>query len=233
MIDPTNLPETTVLTFLAAQPRFANLPDEQAALSALKLWRVCATVRENERVAADPHSKESMQKWIDRLGLPKLPEPATWPAGYRDFYKAIIKGKDEGENQQRYKRFLRQQLDAEQTQIEEEIKKLTDTGAVAADLEGLKAMRLPTDQALDEEVDKRFVTFKSSQFNLDSWKILATRFLLWWGQQKTEARARAGRERARKQRLKNVTQEQATSKLTKAAGEGCAKGKAREERSSP
>src|SRR5262245_30723288 len=92
----TELPDTTTLAHLAAQSRFANLDPERAAKDALFLWQVCDNVRRTEEanVRANSGPSGQLKGWMDRQRF-DIPQPKTWPATLSDFYRVVMREKDE------------------------------------------------------------------------------------------------------------------------------------------
>lgn len=91
----TNLPEPATLANLAAQPRFAGLPENEAILAALSFFKRCAAAIDMQVIHDD----------IEQRGA-ELPAPEQWPAPLAEFYRLIVKGKDSADNQPRFRAFL-------------------------------------------------------------------------------------------------------------------------------
>jgi hypothetical protein len=201
-----SMPDADKLAKLAAQPRFAHLPPEQAAKAALKFWR--------ESQAAIADDNEGRHRLDDaRRRYQSIRQPPQWPATLSDFYRLIVRGEDETINQPRFKRFLRYIVEKEQQEIRQQIEKLPEceiTGKKTPPLlNALRLQQLETPQAVEGEVDRRFADFKGRRFQPselpildpylpDEWTRLAQDYLEWWEAEKHEAKRRAGRARAAK-----------------------------------
>src|SRR5262249_21965898 len=92
-------PDIKTLVWLAAQPRFNELPPKLAAREALGMWYACRETLTEEH------------KW--QAGIEDVPIP--WanqlPAKLEDFYRLVVKARDKIENQPRFKRWIRHTLE--------------------------------------------------------------------------------------------------------------------------
>src|SRR5260221_14748593 len=88
------LPDAATLAKLAAQPRFTNLTADEAARKALELWSTCHALLSDQ-------SAGSMADRIRRIRS-NLQQPEKWPASLDDFYRFVVKAKDETDAQPRF-----------------------------------------------------------------------------------------------------------------------------------
>jgi hypothetical protein len=168
------------------------MPLGQAATAALELLKQSQAV-----IAADVANHRRNEDAIKRyFGIPR---PKQWPATLADFYRLVVRGKDETQNQARFKRFLRYQVDEEQ----QEIRRDMERAGHDSELDALKWRLLQTDEAVQKEVERRFASYETHSFGFDlhpdlpsEWTRLAGEYLERWQAEKAENRRFAGLVRA-------------------------------------
>lgn len=203
---PPSTPDASTLAHLAAQPRFAPLPPKQAVADALELLKQSQTVLD-----LDDNKRRCCDDALKRYQA--IPQPNQWPATLNDFYRLIVRAKDETECQPRFKRFLRYRVEKEQQEIRQKIETVPERDhrdeSTPSEFNTLKFRLLNTEEAVEKAVDRLFERHKADSFERselppldpylpDKWTQLAMDYLEWWEVEKTAAKARAGRERAEK-----------------------------------
>jgi len=75
-------------------------------------------LREAESAIAEEAKRDRLPERLT------IPQPKQLPATLDDFYKLIVRAKNETENEPRFSRFLRRQVENEQLKIKEELGRL-------------------------------------------------------------------------------------------------------------
>lgn len=162
------IPSASQLANLAAQSRFAQQTPEAAVAAAIKLWdEAVGLVRGRIRV-------ERALQWSAKHPTPMPPE---FPAGLHDFYKLIVRGRSEPDNQPRFKRFLRNRI--------------TERWA--------KDGRSLTEDGILDVLEWELTRYKTNGFADEyAWVSIAGEYERWWAEECKANRVRAGRMRAAK-----------------------------------
>jgi hypothetical protein len=180
------LPHATALANLAAQSRFAGLPDKTAVNAALALHREAQRVIEHEEKLADLWRVHCVER------LENLREPTGWPAKFDDLLRTIVPGKDQGERQGRFNAFLRWQI--RQAPCLYGIKPVRETKDPKT---GEKKREYEvTDVILYEKVPKLLVEYKSKTYSKTEWRNLAGQFRFFWKRYVRQVKQRAGKKGA-------------------------------------
>ena len=180
MSNPSNEPDINTLSLLAAQPRFHPHNDTDSLRAALAFWREAKRLLDRERRLAEATSQR------DAL-LQKIKSPKNWTsAKFNEFLQMVVGGKDEGEQLNRFRRFL--------LSLNRENKALR---AGQTPNEGP-----PSKEELDE-IQEIITNFKSAPVTFRFvWEDYAFRFNNWWAKEKVEAKRRGGQARVAKAREK-------------------------------
>lgn len=180
-------PDPNTLAMLAAQARFATLPEADAVRAALGL-------RQAARDALEVARESSRQQVVAAY---TLPTPKQLPATLADFYKLVVRGKEEKDNPPRFKRFLRFRAEGRKVEV---------TGSR---MDGQKLIFIfkpgtgkqpPTQsaEAAEKAAERQFAEYQAAQFNQEAWDDLARDYMRWWAWESTESKRRAGQARAAK-----------------------------------
>ena len=180
-------PDPDTLAMLAGQARFAELPDADAARAALKLQNECLTALEQ--------AKENVGQRLERAIA--LPNPKQWPATLTDFYKLVVRCKQEKDNPLRFLRFLR--FRAEGRGLEVVVSRIDGEKLVHTFKRGT-GEQAPTQsaEAIEQAAERHFAEYRVAQFNQEAWFDLARDYRRWWAWDSTESKRRAGQARADK-----------------------------------
>jgi hypothetical protein len=199
------LPDTATLANLAAQARFSELTPQEAAAEALELWRAADTLLKAEH-DKDTHGA-ALGRWVYGLPPGDVPMPKTWPATLQDFYKSVVRGKDETESQPRFKRFLRYRVETDQTWLRAEMSQIPEAQrtdeSTPSPWNTNKFRLLGTfehldNKAVDREVEREFAKYKSLSFEAPrihdrhEWSHLAEAYLHWWKVAALEGKRKGG-----------------------------------------
>jgi hypothetical protein len=205
-----DLPNVETLAHLAAQARFKDeMNPGNAALAALNLWRECKRTLDSQGTLAQADKKTHADK--------APPFPKTQPVTLDDFYRCVVKAKNETENQPRFKKFLRFTLGTEQAALRsrrDAAKRNADFFANPDDGKDFRdavvrlEAQIMADDAMDVEYERRFVERKKNPFTEREWYRLASDYVQWWRIEKHRNHSNASRKRwdrsAAKKRRKKV-----------------------------
>ena len=151
------LPDIQTLAALAAQPRFTRLANADAVRAALDLWQETQMLLDWKTNCADSSYRHYLAP------LEKSKSPKVWPASFDDFLRCVVQGNDQGEQLNRFRRYLRRGIQTRsglQTTKEDEIKLLAD--------------------------------YQNRKYDRAIWDILAADFLRFWALEKSRGKKRAG-----------------------------------------
>jgi len=176
------LPAALALASLAAQSRFAGLPEKHAVSAALALYREAQRRVEDERELADL----CVAYYVAPLA--KLRMPKVWPASFNDFLKRAVQGKDRGERLHRFRDFLCWQV--QQSPGAFGIKPV-ETEAKAA-VEREKKKYVVTEATLLEIVPKLLAEYESKTYSEAEFRHRAIEFRHYWKAHTKEKKSQAG-----------------------------------------
>ncbi len=174
----STMPDVNALSLLATQPRFNGHNDKEAVRLALALWREAKSQLDHEREIAVRHYEHYLAP-LQRIKLPK-----SWPASFADFLRLVVGGKDEGEQLNRFRRYLLKNI-----RFENAFRDGTTT-----EPEG------PASEAELNVIEQQISGFKAGPIPRFVWEGHALYFDRWWAVEKLEAKRRGGKARAAKSR---------------------------------
>lgn len=162
---PSGSIDATKLALIAAQPRFADMPEAFAARAALELVKRCqATIDADNRERRDEKVHSRQRKHI--------PQPDQWPASRSDFFKLIVRARDDAEAEARVKRF-------ELWRINRNRQKWG------------KPLLIEGTPEANGAVQDAYINYEEIEWD-DKWKSMAEDYLNWWDQENREKKRFAG-----------------------------------------
>ena len=180
-------PDPDSLAMLAAQERFAKLSEAEAVRAALGLRQAAR----DAIAAARENSRQEFEK------ASTLPTPKQWPATLADFYKLVMRCKEEKDNLPRFKQFLHFRAEGNELKI---VGGSIDRPKFVLTSKPGMGEQTPTQsaEAAEKAAERQLVEYQAAQFNQEAWYDLARDYLRWWDWKSTESKRRAGRARAAK-----------------------------------
>jgi len=176
------LPDANTLALLAAQTRFHGKEDKSAVSSALALWREAKWQIDHERKLAELIYEENAP-------LKTVRRPKQWPATFQDFLRLVVKGKDEGEQLNRFRRYKLFQL---------RVANMIRSG-------GNRNEEIPVGNASEEElreIENIIARCRHDTYSKIIWDNNVRFYLKWWTLEKKDVKRRAGKARAAKAETK-------------------------------
>jgi hypothetical protein len=190
------LPAALALASLAAQSRFAGLPEKHAVSAALALYREAQRRVEDERELADL----CVAYYVAPLA--KLRMPKVWPASFNDFLKRAVQGKDRGERLHRFRDFLCWQVQQSPgafgiKPVETEAKAAEkypyrNYAEAKAAVEREKKKYVVTEATLLEIVPKLLAEYESKTYSEAEFRHRAIEFRHYWKAHTKEKKSQAG-----------------------------------------
>lgn len=172
------LPDANALALLAAQARFQGKEDKSAVSAALALWGEAKWRIDHERKLAELTYQEYAP-------LKNIKQPKQWPATFQDFLRLVVKGKDEGEQLHRFRRYKLFQI---------RVANMMRSGRNRNE-------EIPVGNASEEElreIENIIASCRSDTYSKNAWNSNVLFYLKWWASEKKDVKRRAGKARAAK-----------------------------------